>query len=309
MYAAINKQRQLVNAIDGQMGEQYYCPQCWQPVQLSNTSQTTRPHFRHYAKHTDFVGETRRHVRGKLALQSALQRMGAVVEQEVILGDDERRADVLWTHQTDQYAFEFQCASLSVAELRRRHLSYQALKITDIWLLGATYLTRHLRSLRKTALKFMNYRYQWGYFIPVWFGESQTVRLFHHIAFAPPQTAVVFKYTDYSLGTFLNGYLQEVTELTELPPMSRRFDPSYWLGQQLNFQQSRWLPLQTRCYQQGMSLMNLPQQLWLPKRLPPLTRSWSIPLHQQINCYLLTGNLTWQQCSNIYLTTQWPLLK
>ncbi|WP_125607761.1 competence protein CoiA [Lapidilactobacillus bayanensis] len=308
MYAALNQRYQLTYAINGQLGENYYCPQCYLPVQFIMATTSQRPHFRHYSRPQDYDGETALHLQGKVALQSALQKLGVVAEQEVTLGTDERRADVLWHAREQTYAFEFQCAILSVAELQQRHSSYQALKVTDIWLLGQTYLNQYLQYPTKKALKFISYRYLWGYFVAVWLPEKATVRVFHHLAFTPPQSQVVFKRTDYTLAAFLQGYLQISQGLTELPLITLNFDPSYWLAQQLNFQCSSWLSLQTACYEHGLNLLSLPTELWLPRRLPPLSRSWSTPLKRQISLFMATGELTWQQRSQLYLSTKWPLI-
>lgn len=308
MYAALNQKRQLIYALDGQFGEAYFCPQCWQPVQLMLSNEKHRAYFRHYVKHQDFVGESALHVRGKLALQETLLKMGQVAEQEVILGDEERRADVLWHFHGTKYAFEFQCASLSLAELTTRHASYQRLKISDIWLIGSPYLHQNQRKIHRTALKFVAYRARWGYFVAAWLPEIATVRLFHHLAFCPPQRTVTATYVDYNLGTFLNAYLRQRDYLIALPQIPLSFDPSTWLSRQLKYQQPRWLKLQTSCYERGMMLQELPQELWLPQRLPPLSRNWGLILNRQITFYLANGELTWQQRSQIYLETKWPLV-
>ncbi|HJE15042.1 MAG TPA: hypothetical protein K8W17_03075, partial [Lapidilactobacillus dextrinicus] len=60
--------------------------------------------------------------------------------------------------------------------------------------------------------------------------------------------------------------------------------------------------------ERGMMLQELRQELWLPKRLPPLSRNWGLILNRQITFYLANGELTWQQRSQIYLETKWPLV-
>lgn len=308
MYAALNQNQHLIYADSGLTSERYYCPKCYLPVKLVLKTAQHRPYFRHYSRASDHDGETALHFQGKTSLQQALQQLGVVAKQEVTLGTDERRADVLWCYQEQYYAFEFQCAMLSVNELTHRHLSYQALQVTDIWLLGQTYLDQNTACFKRTALKFICYRQRWGYFIAIWLPQLAMVRVFHHLAFVPPRHKVVFKRTDYTLDAFLQGYLQMIQSLVTLPQMALNFDPSNWLRQQLYFQQSQWLALQTRCYQRGLNLMNLPQELWLPQRLPPLSSSWSKVLSKQIELFLATGALSWDQRSQLYLATKWPLV-
>ncbi|KRM78486.1 hypothetical protein FC84_GL000743 [Lapidilactobacillus dextrinicus DSM 20335] len=308
MYAALNQDDQLVYAHNSILGERYYCPKCYRPVQLIIATPQQQPHFRHKTRFSNNDGESGLHIKGKRLLQQDLQQLGIVAQQEVILGTEERRADVLFYYQTQCYAFEFQCAPLSIQELQQRHRSYEQLAVQDIWLIGPTYLTASGCKLHRSALKFMDYRTHWGYFIAVWVPDLSKIRLFHHIAFEPPCGQIRFKSRDVSLSLFLASYFKVTKPLLFLPVMSCCFDPSHWLARQLNFQNSRWRTLQVECYQQGLSLLDLPRQLWLPQRLPPLSLSWSAPLKAQIELYLITGGLTWQQRSQIYLETKWPLV-
>ena len=308
MYAALNLENQLVYASQAISGDAYLCPRCQKSVQLIESVAGNRPYFRHLQKIPFRQTESELHRRGKQQLQTILQREKGVVESEVTLGIDERRADVLWLTERQTIALEFQCANISTTELAERHVSYQRLQIKDIWLLGETYLTTDQYRPKKNALKFICYGEEWGYYLAFWLPDRAVVRLFRQLAFQPPKTEVTFQVDDLQLAQFLQISYRGTSNLTVFPKVCLSFDPSYFLAQQLNLQQSNWLSLQTSCYERGFSLQSLPQELWLPSRLPPLYLSWTTPLRRQVSWYCQQGELDWVDRSRILLTSCWPLL-
>lgn len=308
LYAALDSKHQLIYAINANQHEHYFCPQCQKIVQWIDSREHRRPYFRHQSPELVVRQEGRLHVEGKRQLQVYLQLEPGVVESEISVGDSERRADVLWLTERQTFAFEFQCASLSTAELRERHQSYQRLQTQDVWLLGETYLSTNRYQPKKNALKFMDYRSEWGYYLAFWLPDLGEIRLFRQLAFEPPHVGLRFKVAQLSLREFVRVVQQPRQLLADLPHLPLTFNPSAFLAQQLNFQQSSWLTLQTQCYEHGFSLQQLPSELWLPQRLPPLYLSWTTPLRRQVSWFCQNGTLDWATRSQLLLTTHWPLL-
>lgn len=307
MYAALQDDGRLIQATPQLSRQQHYwCPQCRQAVVLARSAQG-RPFFRHRQRLATNL-ETTRHEQGKITLQQALQAQGiaAAMEVNVRQADNQRRADVFWRGQQQDWALEFQCAPMTAAELRQRHRSYQALATVDVWLLGATYW-QHGPSL--AARHFISYRRQWGYFLAYWYPERRCVKLVNHLQYRPPAGRLYYESQWLSLAQFLTQF-PAPTARPRLPqrPLALSYDPRPWLLRQAQWSQPTWQTLQQRCYEAGWSLLDLPRALWLPSVLPPTVARWPLLLVRQIDAYLASGALSWPQRWQLYQASSWPLL-
>src|SRR5207237_3896555 len=90
--------------------------------------------------------ETIRHLRGKIVLAEWLQKQypQATIFLEKRLPKPNRIADIFVTHADGrQWAIEFQCAPLDVAEWHTRHRAYLQANIRDIWIIGSNRREKH----------------------------------------------------------------------------------------------------------------------------------------------------------------------
>ena len=122
-----------------------HCP----APELTTVGGERRHHFRHLVRDvaTDHGAETWYHLEAKqvLAAWAARQHVGAVVEDEKVLGSRDRIADVFVTLTSGlRYAIEVQFSSLSPELFRERHRWYRDAGITDVWLF--IHAGVHLRS-------------------------------------------------------------------------------------------------------------------------------------------------------------------
>lgn len=307
MYAAILSDGELINAECAikQVTGPYFCPRCGQVVQLLQNKQG-QAFFRHRSQQ---LGGAERplHLAGKQGLAESLANMEIEAKTEWRLGAaSERRADLAFSLNHQLFALEFQCAPLALKELQDRHRSYQTLAVTEYWLLGTTYLQP---KTLKSALKFCAYQPQWGYYLVFWLVDQQRLVLFSHLHFRPPATRVYYERHVISLAAFLRGVQRCGPPPRVISPLALSFDPRPWLARQLRSQQPRWMSLQSRCYQQGWRLQDLPDNLFLPARLPPVVSHWPLLLARQIDWYLNHGPLTWSQRWPLLSQSNWPLLQ
>lgn len=306
MYAAILRDGKLINArcaIKQTQGP-YFCPRCGQVVQLLQNKQG-QAFFRHRGQQYG-GGERPLHLAGKKSLAEALASVGIKAQTEWRLGETaERRADLAFYWHGCRFAFEFQCAPLSLRSLQQRHRSYQALSVSEYWILGATYLSQPSLT---SALKFCAYQPRWGYYLVFWLVEQHCFVLFSHLHYRPPATRLYYERHLLSLPAFLRGVQDLCPPPSSLAPLPLSFDPRPWLNQQLIRQQPRWVALQLRCYQQGWHLQELPTDLFLPLRLPPVVSHWPLLLARQIDWYLQHGPFSWTKQWQLLSQTQWPLL-
>ena len=186
MYAAINKAKKLVYAINCQENEDYFCPKSTLPVVLIRTQKSV--FFRHENQSSNEVNERDVHKHGKEQLKKYLQeKMSKKVQLEFYLKQIDQTPDV-WVD--DKIALEFQCAKLNVTKLSKRVTSYQKANIKNYWILGGNYLS-HKPS--KLHLKFLDYTKNWGFFIIMFDPEISQITLFYQIRFQGPFNKIVYQ--------------------------------------------------------------------------------------------------------------------
>lgn len=117
--------------------QQFFCPQCQQPVQLK-IGKLIIPHFAHIANQScdrRFAeGESKLHLQGKIQLFEWLKTRGHTVELEPFLTKLSQRPDLLL--QTDHYplAIEFQCSPITNENWHARTEGYKRNNIQALWL-------------------------------------------------------------------------------------------------------------------------------------------------------------------------------
>lgn len=125
---ALQKYRQL---------QQFFCPQCQQPVQLK-IGQLKIPHFAHIASQScdrQFSeGESQLHLRGKIQLFEWLKSLGHTVELEPFLPKLAQRPDILLQSKKQTIAMEYQCSAITNENWLLRTEGYEKNHIQALWL-------------------------------------------------------------------------------------------------------------------------------------------------------------------------------
>ncbi|KXH79785.1 hypothetical protein AU377_09870 [Sporosarcina sp. HYO08] len=118
--------------------EQFFCPQCDQPVQLK-VGEIIIPHFAHLkddACETTFSeGETQDHLRGKQQLYSFFQQRTEQVHLEPYLTLLAQRPDLLVFDQEKRIPIEFQCSAIPILQKEERTAGYEGNGMQPIWIL------------------------------------------------------------------------------------------------------------------------------------------------------------------------------
>src|SRR5690625_173214 len=128
--------------------QQYYCPACNGQVIIKAGSRMI-PHFAHKSTFhcpSSEGGEGPYHEKGKLLLYQWLESQQFQVELEAYIPEINQRPDLLVTINRKQIAIEFQCARISITQIKRRNEGYEALHITPLWIVGANHFKRQTKN-------------------------------------------------------------------------------------------------------------------------------------------------------------------
>lgn len=122
---------------------EFYCPECHASVVVRAGAKVI-PHFAHRSTlHCSIQGgEGVYHQKGKLLLYEWLKNQHITTELEKYIPSIKQRPDLFIQIGQRQIAIEFQCATISQAEIRNRTIGYQRAKIIPIWILGANHFKR-----------------------------------------------------------------------------------------------------------------------------------------------------------------------
>ncbi|MQS51872.1 competence protein CoiA family protein [Companilactobacillus mishanensis] len=179
MYAALNDEQKLINAIECNGQERYFCPRCKLPVKLIFTSET--PFFRHENKIDNDTNERDIHKQGKSLIIEILKKLSYPnIESEVYLNKISQRPDILIDKKT---VVEYQCAKIDVNKLSKRVKSYYDSDLENIWILGGDYLQKNIT---KAHLKFISYNVFWGFYVVMLDPINEEFQLFYQIRFNGP---------------------------------------------------------------------------------------------------------------------------
>jgi Competence protein CoiA-like family len=133
----------LAQLKDWSQRDMLYCPNCRGVVHVrGGPEKRTQIHFAHQKGECSWgtESETIRHLRGKIVLAEWLQKQfpQATISLEKRLPEPNRIADIFVTYAGGpQWAIEFQCAPLDVAEWQTRHAAYLKANIRDTWIIGS----------------------------------------------------------------------------------------------------------------------------------------------------------------------------
>ena len=139
MLKAHNINGNWVWAKDFVRGQEYYCPECREPVFFVGGSDARLPHFSHYRESSCGWGskESQAHEDKKNAIHDALASVlgpsNVYLESSL---DDGQRPDVSFVHGDKIVAVEIQYSKISDADLAGRVLSYSDKGIPSLWLIG-----------------------------------------------------------------------------------------------------------------------------------------------------------------------------
>lgn len=121
-----------------------FCPCCHERVFLK-AGRIKLPHFAHAANEScDYAseGESEGHLLGKVQLYGWLKKCGHEPKLEKYFPEIAQRADLYFENDGRRIAVEFQCAVISVQQVKKRTLGYRKIGIHPVWILDA----RHLKT-------------------------------------------------------------------------------------------------------------------------------------------------------------------
>lgn len=270
MYAALLNKNLVLAISEAQLVRQgkrilndsvYRCPLCKKRVILV-ISQEKNPFFKHISFITN-SGEKQEHLLSKTLLCSALVAYGYPAKMEVVLAQNQLRADVL---ASNTLAFEIQCAPLSEAEFKHRHSLYTELKIKDIWLVGKRhYLGNYLHDSQR---KYLRKSKVWEWYLLEVNPRKMSLRLKYFIELAPNSNQCTYKQRDFSLDE------EGIAKLLKFAP-EKSFSKNSNYQLQLNYLRKQ-LREKTKfgrqlgeyLYKLGLKLDDLPENIIVNNRQP-----------------------------------------
>ena len=270
MYAALLNKNLVLAINEAQLVHQgkkalntpiYRCSSCKKRVILV-ISQEKKPFF----KHISFInnsGEKQEHLLSKTLLCSALVAYGYPAKMEVILAQNQLRADVL---ASNTLAFEIQCAPLSETEFNHRHSLYTELKIKDIWVVGKRhYLGTYLH---KSQRKYLRKSKTWGWYLLEVNPIKMILRLKYFIELAPNSNQCTYKQREFNLDEAgIAKLLKFVPEKSYSKNNNYQFQLKY-LRKQLREKTNFGRQLGEYLYKQRLRLEDLPEETLVKNRQP-----------------------------------------
>ncbi|MDF8375133.1 hypothetical protein G9401_06005 [Weissella paramesenteroides] len=146
--------KEYMDANLARLNDEYVCPGCGEPVCLKKG----KIKIAHYA-HKIFAncgasseGESALHLQGKLALFQYFSKKYDEVKLEPWLSEIKQRPDLMIRRGDKWTAIEFQCAPITLDQVRKRMAGYRKLHLQTLWILGETYQKKRL--LATTMAKF-----------------------------------------------------------------------------------------------------------------------------------------------------------
>lgn len=186
MYAALNQDKQLINAVESNFDDKYYCVKCERPVILIKNDNSA--FFRHENSSHNEENERDIHKKGKELIIDALKILGyKEIESEYYLKTIKQRPDIFVNRRT---IVEYQCAKINTEKLSNRVESYHALKIPNIWILGGEYLSNQIY---RAHLKFVSYRKPWGFYLIMLDSMQEQINLFYGIKLFGPFNKIKYQ--------------------------------------------------------------------------------------------------------------------
>ena len=207
MYAALNSEKKLINAIECNNQDEYFCPRCTLPVKLVLKGDI--PYFKHESSRNNDVNERDIHKLGKELLAEGFKQMGHTrVESEVHLKTINQRPDIIVENEV---VIEYQCAKINVRKLASRVNSYYHANLKNYWILGGDYLDN---KVTRQHLKFISYSNNWGFYLIMFDPLTKKITLFYEIRFMGPFNKICFrrKHFNYANMRYLFQFAPKLIE-------------------------------------------------------------------------------------------------
>lgn len=133
------------DAIELLRNQLFFCPECKEKVIIRAGPRVTA-HFAHTKKSTCTLsnkgGEGAYHNRGKLLLFEWLKNQQLQPQLEMFLSEIKQRPDLYFEINQQKIVIEFQCTTISIAEIKKRNAGFRKANIIPIWILGENQLDR-----------------------------------------------------------------------------------------------------------------------------------------------------------------------
>lgn len=288
MLMAEDAMQKLVAADTAKRQTAYWCPGCHAPVRLKK-GQVMIAHFAHQANEacaTFSEGETAEHLLGKQQLAAWFAAAGYSVQIEARLPAIHQRPDVLVQLGDGQpLALEFQCSPIAIDRLAQRTQGYRSHGYRVLWLLGSPY--QHRLRTNANALKFLQYYAPWGCFLIYWRTKENALRLLCNILTLDGEPLIYQQYQwlakQASVLTLL-AYRPVKPASIQVPAHFERYQQRLLLGRLSH--QASVVSLQTICYQQGGTLAQLPDWVFLTVAKFPILKTtylkWYLAIFSQL---------------------------
>ncbi|CAG9622838.1 competence protein CoiA [Sutcliffiella rhizosphaerae] len=244
-------------------GENFYCPVCNKKLLLKK-GQVKRAHFAHQNKecYASSEPETLYHLEGKARLYEKLQGFDWK-ELEFVIPETKQRADVFVQNLDNNYAFEFQCSSLSSSEFKKRTELYEAANIKPVWIIGKDKLNPAVPKMKITS-------FQWQFL-----QSSSKENPPFILSFCPKNSIFYYLYPTFTLNS-TTTYISLITSPSwiEYPEHSMKNRYLSWKSHFLHYKK-KWryhycmykplAMLQRLCYEKiNIPLSLIPARIGLP---------------------------------------------
>ncbi|SER86982.1 Competence protein CoiA-like family, contains a predicted nuclease domain [Gracilibacillus ureilyticus] len=258
---------------------QFYCPDCKEEL-IIRAGRKVTAHFAHRKKSACLhSGEGSYHAKGKLDLYQWLKKQGIEVFLEHYISEIKQRPDLLVKLGTRTLAIEYQCARISLTELRSRTEKYRQIGMIPVWILGANNLNRLSSQLIKITSHDAAYIHQFHEHFPqiiYYYCSSQKQLIFFQDFYFLTQTKAYGNFTVKPLEkcTFKEFFLIRKLPTQQLLQIWRK-ELKNWRNRPVSFHQRRetewrkWLYLHKFNTQTIPYYVNIPVQSEFMMKTPP----------------------------------------
>ena len=270
MFKALNVQNQIIEAVQANKHELFYCPGCNKSVYLKK-GKINQVHFAHYDKtHCKLFseGETEEHLLGKQLLYDWFINQGVNCQLEPFLPELKQRPDLLIQRPKEPpIVIEFQCSSLSVNRMIARTNGYKSKGYIVYWILGKRF------HLHKKMTSFQH----------LFLNESQNIKNFYlqldsikgelsvlmNIYLEKLPSQIQFDETRFSLHQLENTLEKcKIDTINNKSPKAVRtfsfIENHQFLNKGRIYQHKAMIEFQRYIYSKGFSLVSLPKEVYFP---------------------------------------------
>ena len=216
-------------------------------------------------------GESDEHLEGKKFIYHELKQAGWQVQYEAYQSELHQRPDILGQKAgCGLVAFEYQCAPISFQKLVYRSRGYKQGRLAYIWILGKRYFLKG-RLTQQNAM-FMHWAPNLGFYLLF----LDIARKRFEIDYAIQQADFLpLKYLRHYVYSFqeLVAFLHARHEICYYPLTAKQImTQEYKFQQQIYYGSKSLASLRAYCYTKGLTLADLPKQIFIDSYHPPLYR-------------------------------------